>query len=55
MLLELFTFGKSTYGPKSGDGANECSCSREVNFRWSSHVWRQNIDASGLENWPFAR
>ena len=55
MLLELFTLGKSTYGPKSGDGANECWCSREVNFRWSSDVWRQNTDASGLENWRFAR
>lgn len=55
ILLELFTFGKSTHGPKSGDGAKECWCSREVNFQWSSDVWRQNTDASGLENWRFAR
>ena len=55
MLLGLFTFGKSTYGPKSGDGGNEYSCSREVNFRWSSDVWRQNTEASGLENWRSAR
>ena len=55
MLLELFNFGKSTHGPKSSDGANECPWSREMNFWWSSDVWRQNTDASGLENWRFCK
>ena len=32
-----------------------CSWSREVNFWWSSVVWRQNTDASSLENWRFCK